>query len=424
MTGQVIIDSNKASKVSANTWKIAFLFCFLALLVDGMDIALLGYTLVSLKTDLGITSLQAGALGSWSLAGMAVGGFLGGWACDKYGRVKVIAFSVISFSLLSGLIGLTHSFEAFAFFRFLSSIGLGAVYTAANTLMAESVPSKHRAFILSIMVAGISVGLLCAAWLAGWIIPTYGWRVLYFITMLPVIFGVLMLFMVPEPEVWKEMKRRIQQENIKSHKKSENLFKVILNDPQNRKMFLLWMFCTSFLQFGLYGMMNWFPAFLEQHLHVNFKAMTGYMIASAAVAILAKFISGYFADKVGRKPIFAIGTIGCAAILFYIVNYSTADNILMLMMVHGFFYGIPVGIAATYMTESFPTQVRGTAVGGSYNLARIAAIFAPLTIGFLSQHSVDGLGHGMMLMGLAWAVSGLIAIFFIKDRLYDTKAVS
>ncbi|HAK13786.1 MAG TPA: MFS transporter, partial [Acinetobacter radioresistens] len=75
---------------NAKVWKFAFIFSFLALLVDGADIAFLSYSLTSLKAEFGLSSIQAGALGSWTLAGMAIGGFFGGWACDRFGRVRVI----------------------------------------------------------------------------------------------------------------------------------------------------------------------------------------------------------------------------------------------------------------------------------------------------------------------------------------------
>ncbi|BBF78691.1 sialic acid transporter NanT [Acinetobacter ursingii] len=73
------MNSNQfASRIGPNTWKIAFIFAFLALLVDGADLMLLSYSLNSIKADFGLTSVEAGMLGSFTLAGMAIGGIFGG----------------------------------------------------------------------------------------------------------------------------------------------------------------------------------------------------------------------------------------------------------------------------------------------------------------------------------------------------------
>ena len=94
-------------------WILAFIFSFLALLVDGADIALLAYSLTSLKQEFSLTNMQAGALGSWTLAGMAIGGFFGGWACDRFGRVRVIVIAIALFSCLICWLGFAESYDQF-----------------------------------------------------------------------------------------------------------------------------------------------------------------------------------------------------------------------------------------------------------------------------------------------------------------------
>ncbi len=92
-------------KIGPNTWKWALLFAYFAMVVDGVDIMLLSYSLTSLKGEFALSTFQAGALGSASLAGMGIGGILGGWSCDKFGRVRTIANSVTFFSVATCLLG-------------------------------------------------------------------------------------------------------------------------------------------------------------------------------------------------------------------------------------------------------------------------------------------------------------------------------
>ena len=405
-----------------NTQKIAFIFAFLALLVDGADMLLLSFSLNSLKADFGLTNLQAGALGSFTLAGMAVGGFIGGWACDKLGRVKTVVISILVFSILTAALGFTQNFEQFAVLRFLSAFGIGSLYIAANTLMSEYVPTEYRTTVLGTLQAGWTVGYIVATVLAGWIIPDYGWRVLFFVAIIPAALALFIQKLVPEPESWQRarlMQKYAPQQSIQSEVKKKSTVKEIFADPRNRKMFLLWMLTAGFLQFGYYGVNNWMPAYLESELHMNFKSMAGYMIGTYIAMIFGKVIAGYAADRFGRRFVFAFGAIGTAVFLPIIVLFNSPDNIAYLLIFFGFLYGIPYAINATYMTESFATSIRGTAVGGAYNAGRIGAMFAPAIIG--AAASGGSIGLGFLIMGGAYFLCGAVSGIFIKDKQYDPQ---
>ncbi|MEN8281596.1 MFS transporter [Acinetobacter gerneri] len=402
--------------ISPNTWKIAFLFAFLALLVDGADLMLLSYSLNSIKAEFGLSSVEAGMLGSFTLAGMAIGGIFGGWACDKFGRVRIVVISILTFSILTCGLGLTHSFLEFGILRFFASLGLGSLYIACNTLMAEYVPTKYRTTVLGTLQAGWTVGYIVATLLAGWIIPDHGWRMLFYVAALPIIMAVLMHFLVPEPEAW-QTSRTLQPSQVE--KQQDSVFKTIFQDKHNRNMFILWALTAGFLQFGYYGVNNWMPSYLESELGMKFKEMTAYMVGTYTAMILGKVLAGFMADKLGRRFTYAFGAIGTAIFLPLIVFYNTPENILYLLVIFGFLYGIPYGVNATYMTESFPTSIRGTAIGGAYNVGRLGAAIAPATIGFLA--SGGSIGLGFLVMGAAYFICGVIPALFIKEKMYDPQ---
>ena len=402
-------------------WILAFIFSFLALLVDGADIALLAYSLTSLKQEFSLSNMQAGALGSWTLAGMAIGGFFGGWACGRFGRVRVIVIAIALFSSLTFWLGFTESYDQFKWLRFTSAIGLGALYIACNTLMAEYVPTKYRSTVLATLMTGWTLGSVVATVLAGWLLPEYGWRYLYYIAIIPIVLAVAMYFLVPEPKAWLDARQARLDAKASGivQEKPKNTFKMIFVDALSRRMFILWSFSTAFLQFGYYGVSNWLPAYLESDLGIKFKEMTLYMIGTFLIMMCTKVIAGFIADRIGRRAVFAFGTMGTAIFIPVIVFGNTPDNILWLMLFFGFLYGIPYGINATYMTESFSTKIRGTAVGGAYNVGRLGAVFAPLTIGYFAQGG--SIGTGLLIMGIAYFLCGLIPAFFIKDRLFDPQ---
>ncbi len=402
-------------------WILAFIFSFLALLVDGADIALLAYSLTSLKQEFSLSNMQAGALGSWTLAGMAIGGFFGGWACDRFGRVRVIVIAIALFSSLTFWLGFVESYDQFKWLRFTSAIGLGALYIACNTLMAEYVPTKYRSTVLATLMTGWTLGSVVATVLAGWLLPEFGWRYLYYIAIIPIVLAFAMYFLVPEQKAWLDARKAHLDAKASGilQEKPKNTFKMIFEDALSRRMFILWSFSTAFLQFGYYGVSNWLPAYLETDLGIKFKEMTMYMIGTFLIMMCTKVIAGFIADRIGRRAVFAFGTMGTAIFIPVIVFGNTPDNILWLMLFFGFLYGIPYGINATYMTESFSTKVRGTAVGGEYNVGRLGAVFAPLTIGYFAQGG--SIGTGLLIMGIAYFLCGLIPAFFIKDRLFDPQ---
>ncbi len=402
--------------LSPHTWKIAFFFAFLALLVDGADLMLLSYSLNSIKAEFQLSSVQAGMLGSFTLAGMAIGGIFGGWACDQFGRVRIVVISILLFSVLTCGLGLTQNFIQFSILRFFASLGLGSLYIACNTLMAEYVPTRYRTTVLGTLQAGWTVGYIVATLLAGWIIPDHGWRMLFYVAIVPVLLAVLMHFLVPEPQAWYHSRNDLNGQNTNTQ---ESALKRIFAEPRNRKMFILWALTAGFLQFGYYGVNNWMPSYLESELGMKFKEMTAYMVGTYSAMILGKILAGFMADKLGRRFTYAFGAIGTAIFLPLIVFYNSPDNILFLLIVFGFLYGIPYGVNATYMTESFPTHIRGSATGGAYNVGRLGAAIAPATIGFLA--SGGSIGLGFLVMGAAYLICGVIPALLIKEKQYDPQ---
>lgn len=412
-------------RISSHTWKFALLFAYFAMVVDGVDIMLLSYSLTSLKTEFGLSTFQAGALGSASLAGMGIGGILGGWACDKFGRVRTIAHSVTFFSVATCLLGFTQSFEQFMSLRFIGALGIGALYMACNTLMAEYVPTSYRTTVLGTLQTGQTVGYIVATLLAGAIIPEHGWRILFFITVIPAAINIILQRFVPEPKSWQLSKIKSLSPQIQDvvtpqeQPKSQSIYKQIFANLKHRKMFLLWMSTAFFLQFGYYGINNWMPSYLETEVNMNFKSLTSYMVGSYTAMILGKILAGYLADKFNRRAIFVFGTLASAIFLPIIIFFNTPDNILFLLITFGFLYGIPYGVNATYMAESFSTDVRGTAIGGAYNIGRVGAAIAPATIGFLASGGTFTMAF--IIMGAAYFIAGVLPGLFIRDRQYDPQ---
>jgi AAHS family cis,cis-muconate transporter-like MFS transporter len=404
----------------SNAWILVFVFAFLAMVADGADMMFLSYSLTSVTREFSLTSVQAGSLGSLTLAGMAIGGIIGGWTGDRFGRVRSVVYTIIIFSVGTIVVGMTQSYVQFAVARFVSSLGIGALYVLCNTLVAESVPTERRTTILGALQAGWSVGYLLATLLAGWIIPTFGWRYLFYVAGFPVILALLIQMFVQEPAAWIES-RRAQKDhaNTAEGSDSDGTFSAIWADPKHRRMFLLWALTAGFLQFAYYGVNNWLPTYLEKEMNLKFDSMTGYLVGTYVAMIAGKVIAGFLADRFGRRAVFSIGAVGSAIFIPVMVLYGSTANISYLLVAFGFIYGLPYGVNATYMTESFEAKIRATAVGGAYNIGRLGAAVAPIIIGYLA--STGSIGLGFLVMGAAYFICGIIPLIFIPEKLYDPQ---
>jgi AAHS family cis,cis-muconate transporter-like MFS transporter len=413
---ELIVTPVRAESKPDRAWILAFVFGFLGLMADGADLMVLSYSLSSIQREFSLTNIEAGALGSITLAGMAIGGLFSGWAADRFGRVRTVVWTIATFSVGTAALGTVSGYADFVVIRFISSLALGALYAVCNTLVAEYVPTERRTTVLATLQAGFSVGYLVATLLAGWIVPEYGWRFLFYIAILPVIPAMLMQFLVPEPPSWVAAKeRRLRNARHETPAAGQRGLGSILGN----RMFLLWVLTAGLLQFGYYGVNNWMPSYLEKELNLNFASMTGYLVGTYCAMIFGKVLAGWLADRFGRRPIYVLGTFGTAVFLPVLVFYASSENIAYLMTIFGFLYGVPFGVNATYMTESFETSIRGTAVGGAYNIGRAGAALAPVLIGYLATGGSIGLGF--LVMGAAYFLCGLVPALFIKEKLYDPQ---
>ncbi len=391
-------------------WIAVFISSFLGLFVDGFDLQMLSLTLPALKAEWGLSNTQAGLLATWSLAGMAIGGMGGGWLADRFGRVRMAAWMIVLFSVGSAVLGLTQSYEQFVVVRFITGIGLGAEYTICTMLMAEYVPTRIRTTVLGTLQASYSVGYLAAALLAGAIMPDHGWRWMYYVAIVPVVLAIFIRRYIPEPASWQNRSKAPRTRN-------NNEWVLIWRDPKVRKYFLLWALASTLLQFGYFGVNTWLPSYVASEMGVNFKTMISYIIGTYTAAIFGKVVTGWLADRYGRRSMFAIGGLATAVMLPIMLMFHSPGTVVMLMLIFGFLYTMPYAVNATYMNESFPTHLRGTATGGSYNVGRIGSMMAPLVIGAIADRFTIGLG--LSVVAVAYALSALVPFFFIREKMYD-----
>lgn len=388
-----------------------------ALIVDGLNLQVLALSLPNFMEELNISPILAGALSSYTLIGMGIGGIGAGWLADRIGRVWVTMLSVATFSLCTIIIGFSQTYWQIAVMLFISGFGLGGAYSVGSVLAAEYVPTRIRNTVLGILQAGWSVGYVVAAAMASYILPTWGWRPLFIMAFLPGIIVIALLWGVRDPVSWFTTRAAARQNSKKG-----NEYMKIWRDPKVRKNFLFWSAASICLQFSYYGANTWLPSYLVKDLGVNLKAMGWYLAATYTCMVLGKVITGWFGDKLGRRFMWVFACLATAIALPLIMHIATPASVTYLLFIFGFLYGAPYAVNATYMSESFPTAVRGTALATAYNIGRLGSTISPLMIGWAA--STYSVGFGIALLGISYTLCGLIPGIFIPQKMYDPKAVA
>ncbi|MFH0995748.1 MAG: MFS transporter [Pseudomonadota bacterium] len=390
---------------------------FVALIVDGLDLQVLALALPSLVKDLHISQMMAGALSTYTLLGMGIGGIGAGWLADRIGRVRVTFWAIVTFSVTTTFIGFCQSYWQIAVLRFISGFGIAAVYSIGSLLASEYVPTRIRTTVLGALQAGWSIGYVVAALLSSYILPSFGWRPLFICAIVPGIISLVLLRGVADPPSWFATRQAIRLSG-----KKENEYAKIWNDKLTRRTFIFWCITATALQFGYYGANTWLPSYLVKDLGVNLKNMGWYLAATYTCMILGKVLTGYLADFFGRRAMWVFAGLATAVALPTIMFFATPVSVPYLLLIFGLLYGAPYAVNATYLSESFPTSVRGTATATAYNIGRLGATVSPLLIGYAaSNYSIT---LGIALLGISYAICALIPGFFIREKMYDPKAVA
>ncbi|MHB8073669.1 MFS transporter [Desulfosporosinus fructosivorans] len=426
--------------VNRFTWHIFFLIG-LAMVFDGFDYMIVSYTMPQIAIEWGLTAVQKGSLSSWSLIGLIFGGAIAGIVSDKIGRRKTLIYSIAAYSILTVPIFFVHSFEAFAFFRILTGVGLGACIPVVATTLSEFVPTKRRAVFITFGMAWMIVGWVLAGVVATFLVPRLGWRFCYLLGGIPLLYAVFLYFKMPESIHWLASKGR-KEEAVKALQNAERIATGRCTDWDSAGLIVptppkvvgvkalfskeyrtitagIWImyFMGCFI---VYGINAWLPSLmLEKGLKLS--SAYGLAIAQNCAAIIANCSTGLTSEILGRKKNIVMSFIVAAVA---IVIMASVGNNFGAILAANIFLGFAVNYAITaiqpLIVESYRTEFRNTGVAWCHAFGRVGGAAAPIVAGIIIQMK---LGYSMsFLFYVIPAIIGTIAaLMFVKS---ETKGKS
>jgi MFS family permease len=375
-----------------------FWACFGGWALDGMDFMIYPLVLSSLMTLWQVSKGSAGLAVTLTLIASAFGGWCAGYLSDRIGRVRTLQITILWFSFFSLLCALAQTFGQLMLARGLLGFGFGGEWAAGAVLMGETIRAQYR---------GRAVGSVQSGWAVGWggavlaqavlftLLPSEtAWRAMFALGAAPALLVFYLRRHVREPQIAAAARARLAAAG-----RRPAIWEIF--GPDVLRTTLLASMLATGAQGGYYAITAWLPTFLKTERKLSVVGSTGYLALLILGCFAGYLVGAWLADRIGRRRMFIV--FSCGALLLVVVYTQLGisnDAMRVLGFPLGFFASGYFSGMGPFLTELFPTRLRGSAQGFTYNFGRGVGALFPALVGYVSQ---------TMSLSLAIAVFAVIA---------------
>jgi MFS family permease len=372
--------------------------------MDGFDMLILINMLGPISVSLGLVPAQTGFLVTSTLIGALIGGFIFGGLADRYGRVRVLTWTIVLFAVFTGLSALAQTYAQLLTARTIAGMGLGGEFGIGMALAAEAYPPSMRARVSSFVGLGWQTGVLVAAIITPLLLPFIGWRGMFAVGIAPALVAAFIRHSVDEPAVF-----------LRSHARNAlQPLKLLVADRATAMASLGMFILCSVQNFGYFGLMTWLPNYLGTQLGMGLTKSSTWIVVTILGMAAGIWAFGHLADRFGRRPTFLGYMIG-AVVMVLIYSQLTDPNALLIGgAVLGFFVNGMLGGYGALMSELFPTAARATAQNVLFNLGRGVGGFGPVVIGLVV--GAYGASTAIALLAVLYGLDIVALLVLIPER--------
>jgi len=376
--------------------------------LDSYNVLLYVFVVQTLRAEFHWSAATAGLVSSATLITSAIGGIGAGFLSDRIGRKRTLVLTILVYSIGSGGSAIATGLWSLIFWRCIVGFGLGGEWAAGAVLVAETWPARHRAKAIALMQSGWALGYMLAAAGTAFILPRFGWRVLFLTGLAPALLTVWIQRKVKEPAVWEG-------------KRAASPWLDMFRRPLAKRTLCATALATSML-FAYWGLNTWLPGFLsapraQGGAGLNVLQTSTWIFIMQFGTFLGYASFGWLADWWGRRPAFLVYVI-IAAIITPIYGltpvWAARPQVWLLALgpLVGFFGTGFFSVFGAMIAELYPTSIRGSAQGFVYNTGRAASALAPFAIGAVADR--QGLGYGLAVDS-AFFLVGVVLIFTLPE---------
>jgi MFS family permease len=390
-----------------------FWTCSAGWAMDTADGLVFQYLIPVLIAALGISLTQAGFIASANYFAAAIGGWLGGWLCDRYGRARILQLTILWFSLFSFISGFAQNYEQLLAFRMLQGLGFGAEWAVGAVLLGEMVNPAHRGKALGTVHSGAAIGSGIAALLAGpfaaAFAPEYGWRMVFWVGILPA----LLIFFVrrdsDDSDTFKQAKARAIETGRRTGIGS-------IFAPRVFRITAMACLLAVGAQGAGFAVSNYLTSFLSAERGLSIQVAGLCVMFNSAGGFFGFLTNAYVSDRIGRRMVFRLFGLGfIVTSSFYL--FGPLGNSLWALIPAGFIYGFfQFGIYASfgpYFTELFPTEIRGTGQAFAYNFGRATSALFIMGVALLARSMA--LSAAMAILAIIAICCAIVATLFLPE---------
>ncbi|MDR3065737.1 MULTISPECIES: MFS transporter [Comamonas] len=374
--------------------------------MDGFDLLILGFMLSAISKDLNLTPGQAGSLVTWTLIGAVFGGIVFGMLSDKYGRIRVLTWTIVLFAVFTGLCAFAQGYWDLLIYRTIAGIGLGGEFGIGMALAAEAWPARHRARVSSYVALGWQLGVLGAAMLTPLLLPSIGWRGMFLVGVIPAVVAWVIRNKLHEPEVFVARSKKEQPSAMQC-------LKLLMKDKATRRISLGVIVLTSVQNFGYYGIMIWMPSFLSKQMGFSLTKSSVWTAVTIIGMSLGIWVFGQLADRIGRKPTFLIFQAGSVVSVLAYSQLTDATAMLWVGAIMGLCVNGMMGGYGAVISEAYPTEARATAQNVLFNIGRAVGGLGPVVIGALAM--AYSFQVAIALLAAIYVLDMLATVFLIPE---------
>lgn len=394
-------------KTSDRKQKRTFWACYSGWALDTYDVQIFSFLLPTLIAVWSLTKAEAGMIGTAALFSSAFGGWIAGILSDRFGRVRVLMFTIVWFTAFGVLAGFAQNAGQLLAARALQGFGFGGEWAVGAALMAEVIDPKHRGKALGYVQSGFALGWALAVIVATVVIAYFpgeiAWRIVFWIGIIPascVLF--LRRYLTDSQAFITAVKASTEKASFST------VFK-----PQYFRMTFISSLMVLGLQGGAYAVVIWVPSLMAERGVASGSLVSGILLMAAG-SMCGYILTSDLADRLGRRPTLFLMSIGSWIVTVSYVMFALNPILTSALsfLVGLFMLGV-FAVMGPYLSELFPTKVRTTCMGFAYNLGKTLGALAVSGVGILSAHV--GLGEAIGLFCLVCYAISLGSLLLLPE---------